>query len=193
MPRVFAGLGLLVVIASMWLLIGREQSTPAAPETHTPEPELKPDPEPVAPQPPAANHEAVQPTEQPQQAPAPAQAEPPPYQPMMGATLPSEQGPAKEYRKLFNSESRAASSASFEAKYREAFSDPKSQLFDSVECRRTMCRIRLNWSLLRFQSYLSAMNRARPLYELPIAASTTGPEDGEGNQPLEVFVKHGAP
>lgn len=170
----------------MWLLIGQGTTnapSPIAPQPATAiatEPEPEPEParqEPSAPPPPsAAKPEPPTPPEQPTQ------------------TLPAEQGPASEYRKTFESESRAADSPAFEAKLREAFTDakPKSPLFDSVECRRTICRIRLNWSLLHFQTYLSAMNRARPLYELPIAASTTGPENQDGIQPLEVFVKHSA-
>jgi hypothetical protein len=103
----------------------------------------------------------------------------------------SQEGPAKELREKFESESRDTTASETERQLKEAFEGAQGEtdLFKTVECRRTVCRVQLRWSSLRVAPYLAAIKRAQPLFQPPMAASATAPEDSDGIQPLDVYLK----
>jgi hypothetical protein len=89
----------------------------------------------------------------------------PPSQPRAATELPDmiqgDQGPVEEYRRQFESEPRSSASAEVESRLRSAFpaGDGAPDMFKSVLCRETICRVELRWSPDRRKAWMVGVSR----------------------------------
>jgi hypothetical protein len=191
--------GVLLVGALLWMVtawparqdddsadvIPDEPAAPQAPPPPAAEP--KPQAEPPAP-PPAAPPPAAPATPQPQEQPAPAE-------PDDTDMFREAQGPVAERKRTYESEPRDSAATEAESVVRKAFQHPDGapDLFKSVLCRQTVCKIELRWTPDRLGAYVAGMTRASVDFEPEIAVSPAGPPGPDQTKPIEVYLKRKPP
>jgi type IV secretory pathway VirB10-like protein len=158
---------------------------PAAPE---PEPPAEPAEPPLAAKPPAAP-EAPQP-------PQPPQEQPPPPEPEVPTDMFLEdQGPVAELKHVYESEPRDSAASAVESVVRAAFAHPDGapDLFRSVICRQTVCKIDMRWAPDRMGAYVAGMTRASLDFAPEFAVSPAGPAGSDQTRPIVVYLKRKPP
>jgi hypothetical protein len=185
---------LLFVLGVLWWLAMPSANAPLA---STGEQEVEPDepalPEPVAPSPPKEPAATPKPVSaegppEPKAAPEPQPAEqPPPLEAPIPPPEPS--GPIDELKQRFRSEPRDASGEAAEAVVRKAFSDKEVDrgLLKSVLCRRSICRLEINWSSPRHMGYVIAMTRLASEFRGNLAISPVDPPTTDRPMLVEVY------
>jgi hypothetical protein len=192
--------------AALWLIMAWP-SAPAA-ETRAGESAAGAAAEPVmlAPPPTAAGQhqagsEALPP---PRTAPAPAApAAPAPVASSheLPELIQGDQGPVAEYRRIFESEPRSSSAGELEDQIRSAFpaSDGAPDMFKSVLCRQTICRIEMRWSQDRRKAWMVGLSRLGRYpyknagFQTPLALSPLDPPNKQGTRLVEVYMKRRPP
>jgi len=202
MSRNVVVLSVVGVIAALWLIYAwgsPESESTAGPEfseqtpavsTYAPPPHANAG---AAASPPVATARSAAiavPSAEPEPEPEPAS------QQQLDEQITGDQGPVDEYRKLFESEARASDAGEFEQRLRTALlgnDRATTDLFKSVLCRQSVCRVELRWSMERLRSYVAALNRAHRMFKPPVALSPVGPVDRDGTRPVELFLMKRAP
>lgn len=201
-----AALFVFVAAAALWLIV----AWPSAP---APEPrragasEAGAAADPIAPAPPPMAAENTRAGSEAAAPPEPALA-PPPTAPTAAASprelpelIQGDQGPVAEYRKLFESEPRSSNADELEMQIRSAFpaDDGAPEMFKSVLCRETICRIELRWSQDRRRAWMIGLSRLGRYpyknagFQTPLALSPLDPPSKEGTRLVEVYMKRRPP
>lgn len=197
-----AALFVSAAAAALWLIMAWP-SAPAPEPRRAHEPEAGGAAEPVALAPPPmaaenrqAGSEAAPPPE-----PAPPPPPPAPTAASSSRELPEliqgDQGPVAEYRKLFESEPRSSNADELETQIRSAFpaGDGAPEMFKSVLCRETICRIEMRWSQDRRRAWMVGLSRLGRYpyknagFQTPLALSPLDPPSKEGTRLVEVYMK----
>lgn len=201
MSRNAAAVGALVLVgALLWLVTAwptpPDKPEPAAPEPQpgpalAPEPPVPPEPPVLAPAPKAEEPVAQQPPEAPPQPPPmPAPHTPP------DDMFAREQGPVTEYKAIYDREPRNSNANETEAQIRAAFApqDGAPDLFRSVICRRTVCKLELDWTNQRLGAYVAGITRATQAgFGTSVAVAPAGPVDEAKVRPISVYIKRVQP
>jgi hypothetical protein len=204
--NVLAVAGVLLVGALLWMVTAwpashdDDSADVVADDPPAPPPPPPPPPaEPEAPAEPAAPPAAA-PTPAAPEAPQPQaqqpQEQPPPAQPDMPTDMFLEdQGPVAERKREYESEPRDSAASEAETKFRAAFAHPDGapDLFKSVLCRQTVCKIELRWAPDRMGAYVAGMTRSSLEIEGEIAVSPAGKAGSDQSRPIEVYVKRKQP
>lgn len=127
----------------------------------------------------------------------PAAAAPePPAQQEHADMIEGDQGPVADYRKRYESETRDAKAQEIETKIQTTFQRQPSELFQSVSCHETICRVMLRWSAKRTTDYVLALRRLgyggigpNAHFEIPLALSPVTPKDADGVRTVELYLK----
>lgn len=201
MSRNAAAIGALVLVGGLlWLVTAwptpPDSPEPAAPEQPAapvlaPEPPRAPEPPQLAPPPRAEELTAQQPPEAPPQPPPmPAPHTPP------DDMFAKDQGPVAEYKAIYEREPRSSNAQETESKIRAAFvaADGAPDLFRSVLCRQTVCKLELNWTSQRLGAYVAGITRATQAgFGTSVAVAPAGPADGDKVRPISVYIKRAQP
>lgn len=184
----FAG----ALLAIWWVAFSPPATPPTAAEpgaaeaTPSPSPAARQAPSQADPRaaPPALSAPAAQEHDQPQPSAAEAPSGPAPR-----AAAPLRQGPVDELAQRFASESRGDGSEREETRVKEAFVDPQipSTLLQSVECRRSVCRLQLRWSPEHDPGYVLGLTRAVGSFSAPLGIDEPGAADAHGQRPLLIY------
>jgi hypothetical protein len=200
----FAALGVVLVGALLWMVM----AWPAHQEDDSAEPIAQAPAPPPPPPPPAAEPEdPAEPAEPPPPAaPAPATAEAPqakasePPAEAPAAALPTDmfledQGPVAERKREYESEPRDSAANEVESIVRSSFAHPDGapDLFKSVLCRQTVCKVELRWSQDRLGAYVAGVTRAVVNFDPEVAVSPAGPASADQTRPIEVYLKRRPP
>jgi hypothetical protein len=153
-------------------------------------------PVPVVPATPAAP-----PAPPPAPAPAPLAPDAPEPPPLVQPRVPKddifdrEQGPVAELKKAYESEPRDSAASEIESKIREAFDHPDGSpdLFKSVLCRESVCKLELRWATGRLGAYVAGITRAMVHAKAPLGVSPTGLDSGDSTKIIEVYVTRKPP
>jgi hypothetical protein len=194
MSRNAAAVGALVLVGGLlWLVTAWP-----TPEDDRPDP-LEPDALPSAA---AVQPAAPAPVEigSPPQAPEPLVADKaaPPEPPAMrqphtpeNDIFAKEQGPVADYKRLYETEPRDSNAHETESAIRAAFSntDGSPDLFKSVLCRQTVCKIELRWSVERMGAYVAGITRATVGFMPSVAVAPGGPPGDDHVRPIDVYLK----
>lgn len=201
-----AVLMVIVAGAALWLIMAWP-SAPAPEARRIESPEagaqaVAPSPPPMAAASAQAGSEAA-PTPTPTSAPPTAPAAPPPVAPSreLPELIQGDQGPVAEYRRIFRSEPRSSSAGELEDQIRSAFpaADGAPDMFKSVLCRATICRIEMRWSQDRRRAWMIGLSRlGREPYEnagfqTPLALSPIDAPNKAGTRLVEVYMKRRLP
>lgn len=102
-----------------------------------------------------------------------------------------DQGPVAEYKQLYESEPRDSVAHETESAIRAAFAptDGAPDLFKSVLCRQTVCKIELRWSVDRVGAYVAGITRATVEFSTSVAVTPAGPLGDDHVRPIEVYLK----
>jgi hypothetical protein len=111
----------------------------------------------------------------------------------------TDQGPVAEYQRRYDSETRDSNAQSFETHIRAAFMQGNSaEVFHSVSCHETICRVLIRYSPSRTLAYVEAMKRVglggakNPDaigFDLPLALTPVGTKDSAGVRTVEVYMQ----
>jgi hypothetical protein len=155
---------------------------PAAPPPSTPaEPAPPPPPEAVPEQPSEAKADPDAP------APAPAQR-------VLEEQITGDQGPVQEFRSQYALETRSSDSPQIEAHLRNAFYDPRDpDLIKSISCRKSICKLEMQWSMARMRTYVRGLTRIGNGFERRYALSPITEPDANGMRTVEVYMKRQTP
>lgn len=180
--------GVVLWIAVAWPAVNDEPA--ALPDEPAPAPTPAPVPTPAPAPAPTPAPEPPQPTAAPEK-PAPAAA---PIQPRVIDTaqmFANDQGPVEEYRTLYESEPRASSANEIEVSVRKAFAEPgmPRELFKSVLCRQTVCKVQLDWTGERLGPYVAGVTRLMSNFTSPIGVSPQGPPGDDDSRQLDLYLK----
>jgi hypothetical protein len=108
-----------------------------------------------------------------------------------------DQGPVAEYRRIFQSEPRSSGAGELEGQIRSAFpaSDGFPDMFKSVLCRETICRIEMRWSQDRHKAWMIGLSRLggdpykNAGFQTPLALSPIDAPNKQGTRLVEVYMK----
>lgn len=202
MSRKVAALALLIVVSVSWFLLvwpTAEDEEELVLGSPVPQPSVLPPtaaPAPTVSVSKAAGNEPV----------VEAVPEPPAPDPEAPRAEPKDliegdQGPVAEYRRTHESERRDSAATDVERHIRAAFpeSDHAPDLFKSVLCRETVCKVEIRWAADRVQPYVAALKRIGvgdygkaqqgPGFAAPLALSPIGPKDADGVRLVELYLK----
>jgi hypothetical protein len=154
---------------------------PPTPAAATPEPAPPPEPEPVP--------------EEPQEAKAEPEAPaPPPQQRVLPEQITGDQGPVEEFRNQYAVETRSSDSPQIEANLRNAFYDPRDpDLIKSISCRKSICKLEMQWSMARMRTYVRGLTRIGNGFERRYGLSPITEPDRNGMRTVEVYMKRQTP
>jgi len=206
--NVLAFAGVLLVGALLWMVSAwpAQQDDdsarviadePPAVPAPAPPPPAAPKPEPAAepaapPPPPAAAPPAAPEAPQPQQ----PQDQPPPPEPELPTDMFAQDvGPVAELKRDYESEPRDSAASEAEGTVRAAFAhaDGAPDLFRSVLCRQTVCKIELRWAPDRMGAYVAGMTRASVDFAPELGVSPAGPTNSDQTRPLVVYLRRKPP
>jgi hypothetical protein len=129
--------------------------------------------------------------------PAPT-ANPTPTSPAPSAALPNEEdtfvrprGPLAEYKQRFENEPRDSAASDLEDRMRAAFlpGDAAPELFKSVLCRESICRLELRYHPSRLGAYVAAFTRMSPNFERALASEPNGEAGADQVRVIEVYLR----
>jgi hypothetical protein len=199
MSRNAAAVGALVLVGGLlWVVTAwptPEDDRPDPLEPEVPAEQASPQPAavPVIGTPPKAPEPAAEkPPEPPPAQPQPAQPMRQPHAPPDDDMFAKEQGPVAEYKHLYETEPRDSAANLTESEIRAAFSaaDGAPDLFKSVLCRQTVCKLDLRWSNDRMGPYIAGITRAAAGgFSASVAVSPGGPMGDDKVRPIEVYIK----
>lgn len=197
MSRNAAAVGALVLVGGLlWLVTAwpTSEEDSALPE----EPPEAPAPAAPAPEPePAAQLPAPAigtPPQEPEPAPAPPSDEPPPkIQPRVPDEdlFAKDQGPVDEYKKQYDSEPRDSTAHDYEKKIAASFlpGDGAPDMYKSVMCRKTTCKIELRWKPDRLGAYVAGLTRASVYFSDQVAVAAAPPAPDDRERLIDVYIK----
>jgi hypothetical protein len=202
MSRNAAAVGALVLVGGLlWLVTAwptpeDDRPDPLEPEAPAEQPSPQPAAVPAEPAigtpPKAPEPVAEKPAAAPPAQPQPAQPMRQPHAPPDDDMFAKEQGPVAEYKQLYETEPRDSAANVTESEIRAAFSaaDGAPDLFKSVLCRQTVCKLDLRWSNDRMGPYIAGITRAAAGGFSPtVAVSPGGPLGDDKVRPIEVYIK----
>ena len=104
-------------------------------------------------------------------------------------------GPVAERRSRFETEPRDSAAHAIEAELRAAFSAPgvDPELFRSVLCRLHVCKVQIQWTSFKLQSYVSAISSIMVAHPQEIAAAPTDLAGANDSRIVEVFLERATP
>jgi hypothetical protein len=193
MSRNAVALGALVLVGGLlWLVTAWP-----TPEDDRPDP-LEPEaPAAAAPQPVATPVPVIIGT--PAKAPEPVAEQAPKVEPpkMRQPHVPEDdmfakdQGPVAEYKQLYETEPRDSAAHETESAIRAAFTatDGAPDLFKSVLCRQTVCKVELRWSVDRLGAYVAGITRAAVGFNPTVGVTPGGPMGEDHVRPIDVYLK----
>lgn len=161
--------------------------TPAVAQAE-PAPAAKVSPPPPAPEPPAAAPEAPDASllHQPERIPTP--------HPMsLDQTKPPEEsGPLAELKNQYAYESRSADSSATEAKLRALISEARnvpSELVQSITCRRTVCKVDMQWTARRRIGFAVVSGSFKQMYNQRVAVEPPSGRSEDGSYPTTLYLQ----
>jgi hypothetical protein len=160
---------------------------PAAPVAPAPEPSPAPalEPAPAQPADPADSEEAKD---------EPAAPAPPPPPRVLPEQITGDQGPVEEFRSQYAVETRSSDSPQIEANLRNAFYDPRDpDLIKSISCRKSICKLEMQWSMSRMRTYVRGLTRVGNGFERRYGLSPITEPDANGMRTVEVYMKRQTP
>jgi hypothetical protein len=203
MSRNGAAFGALVLVGGLlWLVTAWPTAEDDRAEPSEPEPEVPPAAAPAPPQPVAQLPPPVIGT--PLKAPAPAapppQAEPAPAPPPANTIQPrvpqedmfaKDQGPVAEYKALYEKEPRDSAAHQYEQRISGSFwpGDGAPDLFKSVICRTTICKIEMRWKPDRIGPYVAGLTRAAVHFKDQVAVAAAAPAPDDRERVIDVYIK----
>jgi hypothetical protein len=194
MSRNAAAVGALVLVGGLlWLVTAWP-----TPEDDRPDP-LEAEPLPPAAAAPQAEETPAPVIGAPPKAPEPVAAREPQAEPpkMRQPHVPDDdmfakdQGPVAEYKQLYETEPRDSVAHDTESAIRAAFTaaDGAPDLFKSVLCRQTVCKVELRWSVDRLGAYVAGITRATVGFNPTVAVTPGGPLGEDHVRPIDVYLK----
>jgi hypothetical protein len=103
---------------------------------------------------------------------------------------PGAMGPVRARKERFASESQAASSHARELKLRAAIEDTAPPgLLEDVLCRRTICRVRMDWKAERAIALLSVLSELRGRFDAELGVDEPSALDAAGTRRVEVYLE----
>jgi hypothetical protein len=202
MSRNGAALGALVLVGGLlWLVTAWPTADDDRAEPSEPDPEPPPAAAPAAPEPAAqlappvigTPVKAPEPAPPPPPEPAPA----PPPENKIQPRVPSEdmfakdQGPVAEYKALYDKEPRDSAAHQYENRISGSFwpGDGAPDLFKSVICRTTICKIELRWKPDRIGPYVAGLTRAAVHFKDQVAVASAAPVADDKERVIDVYIK----
>jgi hypothetical protein len=204
MSRNGAALGALVLVGGLlWLVTAwptaDDGAEPSEPEPEAPPPAAAPQPEPA----PAAQLPPPvigTPPKAPEPAPPPAAPQPAPAPPPENKIQPrvpqedmfaTDQGPVAEYKALYDKEPRDSAAHQYENRISSSFwpGDGAPDLFKSVICRTTICKIELRWKADRIGPYVAGLTRAAVHFKDQVAVAAAPPAQDDKERVIDVYIK----
>lgn len=116
---------------------------------------------------------------------APEEGNEPPRIPVPTAT-----GPIASLKHAFESEPRDSAAHAPEARIEGEFkkSDIDPGLLKSAQCRESVCRVEVNWSPARAQSFMAAFTRLSADFEPDIAFDPQATSEGKQETQVDVYL-----
>lgn len=143
---------------------------------------------PVEPQLPAQAVQAPAPAPEPLGPAVPTSPAPPPTSELPRMPPPPSMGPVGPLKHRYESESAPGVQPAQQLQLTAAFAGPVADLLDNVECRRTVCRVRLAWLPKHGFSGMQLLAELRRDFDPNLAVDEAGPSSASGAQSLDVFI-----
>ncbi|HKP64093.1 MAG TPA: hypothetical protein VJV78_45470, partial [Polyangiales bacterium] len=106
-----------------------------------------------------------------------------------------DQGPFAERKRTFETEPRDSAATGAESMVRAAFNHPDGapDLFKSVLCRQTVCKVEIRWNSDRLGAYVAGMTRISVDFDPEFASGPGGPPNPDQTRPVTVYLKRKPP
>jgi hypothetical protein len=101
---------------------------------------------------------------------------------------PTVTGPVSALKHRYESESAPDSPPPQQQQLTAAFTGEAADLLDNVECRRTVCRVRLAWLPKHGFSGMQLLAELRRDFDPNLGIAEAGPSSPAGAQPVDVFI-----
>jgi hypothetical protein len=100
-------------------------------------------------------------------------------------------GPVAERKLAYETEARDSAASEVESAIRTAFAQPDGspELFRSVLCRESVCKVVLYWSQDRMDAYIAGVSRVAAGFDGEVAISPAGVTRADHIKPIEVYFK----
>jgi hypothetical protein len=180
----------LLLVGAVWALwLWTPKVELATPASSSDFPEPLP-PTPGVPQERAVQHVASAPPASAKPPPAPIVQQRPVASPDPPPPPPEAHGPTRALKLRFDSESAAGSTQPKELQLTASVknSDPSPELLHGVTCRRTVCRVSVNWKAERRFPVMKLLTELRRDYDPNLGVDEAGPPNADGERTVDVYI-----